>query len=100
MNYGLNAYRNVNRNPYDSVSTPKPQRPVVTPPVKKVSAPVRPTLTLDAEPAEALKVATTVAAPKKNIDNVKFLETMTAIYEKSGRHDLAQGIKANLSKVK
>lgn len=100
MNYGLNAYRNVNRNPYDSVSAPAQQRPAVTPPVKRVSAPVRPTLTLDAEPAEALKVATTVAAPKKNIDNVKFLETMTAIYEKSGRHDLAQGIKANLSKVK
>jgi hypothetical protein len=47
-------------------------------------------------------VATAQKAPvtTSNIDNVKFLETMTAIYEKSGRHDLAQGIKANLSKVK
>ena len=100
MNYGLNAYRNVNRNPYEAPSTPKVQKSVATSPVKKSVAPVRPTLTLDAEPAEAIKVATAVAAPKKNIDNVKFLETMTAIYEKSGRHDLAQGIKANLSKVK
>ena len=33
-----------------------------------------------------------------NIDNLKFLESMTAIYEKSGRHDLAQGLKASLSK--
>ena len=33
-----------------------------------------------------------------NIDNLKFLESMTAIYEKSGRHDLAQGLKASLNK--
>ena len=33
-----------------------------------------------------------------NIDNLKFLESMTAIYEKSGRHDLARGLKASLSK--
>jgi hypothetical protein len=33
-----------------------------------------------------------------NIDNLKFLESMTAIYEKSGRHDLAVGLKASLSK--
>lgn len=99
MNYGLNAYRNVNRNPYDTPSVPK--APKVSPAPSRVTTPVRPVQSIDLEPAEsAAKVATLVSAPKKNIDNVKFLETMTAIYEKSGRHDLAQGIKANLSKVK
>ena len=38
----------------------------------------------------------TVSNP--NIDNLKFLESMTAIYEKSGRHDLARGLKASLTK--
>ena len=33
-----------------------------------------------------------------NIDNLKFLESMTAIYEKSGRHDLARGLQVSLSK--
>ena len=33
-----------------------------------------------------------------NVDNLKFLESMTAIYEKSGRHDLARGLKASLNK--
>ena len=33
-----------------------------------------------------------------NLDNLKFLESMTAIYEKSGRHDLARGLKASLNK--
>ena len=35
-----------------------------------------------------------------NVDNLKFLESMTAIYEKSGRHDLARGLKASLTKNK
>ena len=32
--------------------------------------------------------------------NMKFLESVTKIYEQSGRKDLAQGIKSNLSKQK
>lgn len=99
VNYGLNAYRNVNRNPYD--------RPSVTPKVSKnMSAPINRELQQALSQATALTEPTMVATAQKapvttsNIDNVKFLETMTAIYEKSGRHDLAQGIKANLSKVK
>ena len=39
-----------------------------------------------------------IGLPNENIDNLKFLESMTAIYEKSGRHDLARGLKASLSK--
>ena len=41
------------------------------------------------------------ATPKvTNIDSMKFLESMTKIYEKNGRHDLAQGLKANIDKAK
>ena len=99
VNYGLNAYRNVNKNPYDSVSTPKIQRSVSTP-IQRPVAQQRPQATaMVAENRESVGVATKPVT-KTNIDNVKFLETMTAIYEKSGRYDLAQGIKANLSKVK
>ena len=97
VNYGLNAYRNVNRNPYESQQ--RVNRNVSSPMIDKANL------------QKALSAATAVAEPSPvataqktktttNIDNVKFLETMTAIYEKSGRHDLAQGIKANLSKVK
>lgn len=98
VNYGLNAYRNVNRNPYDT-ATPRVNRTVSSPIDKANLQRALSAATAVAEPTPAVsqpKVATTTS----NIDNVKFLETMTAIYEKSGRHDLAQGIKANLSKVK
>ena len=99
VNYGLNAYRNVNKNPYE--------RQAAVPKVSKnVSAPISRDLqqalaqaTALAEPSPVTTVQKT-SATTSNIDNLKFLETMTAIYEKSGRHDLAQGIKANLSKVK
>ena len=34
-----------------------------------------------------------------NIDSIKFLESMTKIYEKTGRNDLAANIKRNIDKV-
>lgn len=37
-----------------------------------------------------------INSAKVNIDSQKFLETMAKIYEKSGRGDLAQGIKHNI----
>lgn len=39
-----------------------------------------------------------INSAKVNIDNVKFLETMAGIYEKSGRTDLASGIQSSLKK--
>ncbi len=95
LNYGLNAYRNVNKNPYET------RRQVVSPAkaapsqVQKQSS----TMTIPTEQI-ATRTQTQRSENRTNIDNLKFLETMSAIYEKSGRHDLAQGIKANLSKVK
>ncbi len=39
-------------------------------------------------------------AKASNIDSMKFLESMTQIYEKNGRTDLAQGLKAGMLKAK
>ena len=110
-NYGLNAYQKENRNPYESVPTQihNPRlREFARPSVEEfvapqpVSRPVQ-TQTMTAVQPQVKKMTTPVnTAPvnqsNPNIDNLKFLESMTAIYEKSGRHDLARGLKASLSK--
>lgn len=106
VNYGLNAYQKENRNPYDSEPmtihnprlrsyvTPQTQNTVATRPVQPQSAAVQ---------TQVKKLTTPVNnAPvnqsNPNVDNLKFLESMTAIYEKSGRHDLARGLRASLNK--
>ena len=111
VNYGLNAYQKENRNPYESVPTQfhNPRlREYAKPAMEEFVAPqpiTRPaqTQTLAAVQPQVKKMTTPVnTAPvnqsNPNIDNLKFLESMTAIYEKSGRHDLARGLKASLSK--
>ncbi|MCM1073860.1 MAG: hypothetical protein NC334_08645 [Bacteroides sp.] len=107
VNYGLNAYQKENRNPYEAepmkihnpklrnYATPQVQntvvtRPVQAQPVAAVQAPVK-KLTTPVNNAP-------VNQSNPNIDNLKFLESMTAIYEKSGRHDLARGLRASLNK--
>lgn len=106
VNYGLNAYQKENRNPYESepmtIHNPK-LRNYVSPQVQNTVAtqPVnRPAQAVAVQPK---KLTTPVnSAPvnqsNPNVDNLKFLESMTAIYEKSGRHDLARGLRASLSK--
>ncbi len=107
VNYGLNAYQKENRNPYETEPmtihnprlrnyvTPQAQNTVATRPVQ--SQPV-------AVQAPSVKKLTTpvnnapVNQSNPNVDNLKFLESMTAIYEKSGRHDLARGLRASLNK--
>lgn len=106
VNYGLNAYQRENRNPYESEApihnprlrnfvNPMPQQNVQT-----MSQPQRQATAVQ----QAIRKNTTpvntapVNQSNPNIDNLKFLESMTAIYEKSGRHDLAQGLKASLNK--
>ena len=111
VNYGLNAYKNENRNPYETtpaqlhnprlrnyVSQQQVPQETVT---QTISRPVSQTVT--ALQTAAKKMTTPVnTAPvnqsNPNVDNLKFLESMTAIYEKSGRHDLARGLKASLGK--
>ena len=112
VNYGLNAYQKENRNPYESVPAqfhnPRlreyarqaaPQEFVAPQPAAR---PMQ-TQTMAVAQPQVKKMTTPVnSAPvnqsNPNIDNLKFLESMTAIYEKSGRHDLARGLKASLNK--
>ena len=111
VNYGINAYQKESRNPYESEpvqfhnprlrnyinqvpqdtmtqtvgrSIPQPQSATaVQQQVRKLTTPVN---------------TAPVNQSNPNVDNLKFLESMTAIYEKSGRHDLARGLKASLTK--
>ena len=110
VNYGINAYRNENRNPYETapMQLHNPRlRNYVSQQVPQET--VTQTVTRPA----SMQTAATQAAPRKmttpvntapvnqsnpNIGNIKFLESMTEIYEKSGRHDLARGLKTSLSK--
>ncbi len=125
VNYGLNAYQKGNRNPYETepmtIHNPRLRNYAVGAGVNNAaSAGIASSAALGGNFDSALTQATqTVAKPaaktiskphttpvntapvnqsNPNIDNLKFLESMTAIYEKSGRHDLAQGLKASLTK--
>lgn len=115
VNYGLNAYKKENQNPYE-------QEPVTyhNPRLQQYVSPLtrqQRNMAAFAPQVQALQQAVATAPVQQpvkkhttpvntapvnqsnpNIDNLKFLESMTAIYEKSGRHDLAQGLKASLTK--
>ena len=108
VNYGLNAYQRENRNPYETeapIHNPR-LRSYVNPSynqnVQTQPMPERPSIQMAVQPQVRKNTTPVNTAPvnqsNPNIDNLKFLESMTAIYEKSGRHDLAQGLKASLSK--
>ena len=111
VNYGINAYQKENRNPYEpefQIHNPRLQNyragmmqgasQGVTQPIPQrtnVQTAVKPTL----KKQIAKENVETTTQTNPNVDNLKFLESMTAIYEKSGRHDLAQGLKASLGKT-
>jgi len=117
INYGINAYKKENQNPYEQepvqFHNPKMQQ-YISPLLRNQMAQTaiqqqlaqtrRDVATMTAPAVQPVKKHTTpvntapVNQGNPNIDNLKFLESMTAIYEKSGRHDLAQGLKASLSK--
>lgn len=111
VNYGLNAYKKENENPYESAPIHNPRLQQYVSPLARAQMKMqaasqysRPSSVATAPVQPAVKKHTTpvntapVNQGNPNIDNLKFLESMTAIYEKSGRHDLAQGLKASLSK--
>ena len=115
VNYGLNAYKKENENPYEQMPIHNPRLHQYVSPLlrnqmaqaamQQQLAQLRPNTATATIPQQApIKKHTTpvntapVNQGNPNIDNLKFLESMTAIYEKSGRHDLAQGLKASLSK--
>lgn len=113
-NYGLKAYQNGTRSPYQ---TSEIQRPKVTSTPQaglqqQISKSVQTKSALQSSMLNTKLNTSTIqkpalkAAPNNtrskttNIDSIKFLESMTKIYEKNGRSDLAQGLKANIKKAK
>lgn len=126
INYGIKAYQNSQKNPYTSQISGLPLKNVAKPQVRP-TAPQgiqrnnnvnqnqvqlqsrlnqahsqmqakRPV----SAPAALNKVKPSVvpsAAGSKSIDSIKFLESMTKIYERSGREDLANELKSNIQKV-
>ena len=108
VNYGLNAYQRENRNPYETeapIHNPRLRNyvnPAFNQNVQTMPEPQRQSVQTAVKPALKKNTTPVNTAPvnqsNPNIDNLKFLESMTAIYEKSGRHDLAQGLKASLNK--
>jgi len=109
--YGLRAYQNGTRSPYATSEIQQRPRPTAVPPVsvppvqKTAQRPLNQGLSQmnmqNSNLGVALKAAPAAVRPKTtNMDSIKFLESMTKIYEKNGRSDLAQGLKANMKKAK
>ena len=111
-NYGMKEYQNSQTNPYTQVSK-NPSTPVPSAPAKGI----RPNLNKLQEAVQAINqknqtlVEPEVATMEKKapdqrdikkaqmrLNNMKFLESMTRIYEKNGRIDLAQNIKEGMRK--
>lgn len=111
-NYGLRAYQQTNRSPYVSSEIQRPRPAVQNPVNQQIANNLR---MQSASPSASFgqssnqmtaqktvqKTTSAVTKPKStNIDSMKFLESMTKIYEKNGRADLAQGLKTNMKKAK
>lgn len=103
INYGLRSYQNSQRNPYESapVSTFRTTKNIQTPPqVKPQTRITASTSTIPAMPRSERTMSSPIQRKQAlNVDSMKFLESMTKIYEKNGRTDLAAGLKNNIRKV-
>jgi hypothetical protein len=109
-NYGIKEYQNSQVPPaslYDTspsmskiAKTPKLNKPLPSEALlksleaQKTSAKVKPSFNTGRITEKDMNTA------KGNINSQKFLETMAQIYEKSGREDLAHGIKHNILRNK
>lgn len=109
VNYGLNAYKNENKNPYETspmtFHNPRLQAMAQQRAQQTVTNTVPQTQqasSVATKPIQSKMTTPVNTSPvnqsNPNVDNLKFLESMTAIYEKSGRHDLARGLQESLSK--
>ena len=88
------------------------RKPLASAPVKKqtmknkpvesrVSAPIKaksPSLAA-ANTKQTRALSKQTPAESSDLDSMKFLESITKIYEKNGRSDLAKGLKDNLRKA-
>lgn len=100
--YGLKAYQNGTKSPYVTTEIQRP-RPNVATPVKPSYEQLQKAQVLMQNTSQkpAMQSPLSATRPKTtNIDSMKFLESMTKIYEKNGRTDLAQGLKTNMQKAK
>ena len=124
--YGIKAYQNSQKNPYttnieptgisgiprrrpmhqtaSSIPQNQQHRQIVrqsVAPIKRQPVINQPVSTPVATKPQTLanpKMQTTKSTPS-DLDSVKFLESITKIYEKNGRADLAKGLKENLRKA-
>lgn len=105
--YGLKEYKNsqVDPNYRYSRQTKAPAAKKPQPAYNTASARIQSNSNAALKQAPMPRVAQkmpiqAVSSAKNNIDSMKFLEAMTQIYEKSGRVDLAHGVRNNLMKAK
>ncbi len=113
QSYGMKEYQNSQVNPYTQIS----KRPAATTPIQPAQEAPKPTMNklqeavhainqrnaaMQAKEEQAAAPAVTVKPVMTNKDllnaeakmnNIRFLENMTQIYEKNGRADLAQNIR-------
>ena len=117
--YGLKAYQQSQRNPYTTTpgqstngisgiarrkplpaGAPIKKQTLVNKPVEtKVSAPIKPKAPAMSQLKQNKIQTKQSASDAPDMDSMKFLESITKIYEKSGRSDLAKGLKDNLRKA-
>ncbi|MDD3436656.1 MAG: hypothetical protein PHC64_05845 [Candidatus Gastranaerophilales bacterium] len=104
-NYGIKAYQSGMRSSYLTSEMQRPRPSIAPAPsvniqqaAKNINSAPKPQVSM---PNTIQKTIPAAVKPKTaNIDSMKFLESMTKIYEKNGRTDLAQGLKANMKKAK
>ena len=106
-NYGIKAYREGSRNPYvtpemQHTARPVSQAPLASNSLQQMAQNIikKQSQTSGISVAKKQKTMKTEKNKTANIDSMKFLESMTKIYEKNGRADLAQGLKTNMKKAK
>ena len=109
--YGLRAYKSSSRNPYMSADNTMMQRQVSSQmssalQSSSVAPQPRTMSTVGSRVNQSLNInrpvqnVSNTIAKASNIDSMKFLDSMAKIYEKNGRSDLAQGLKAGMLKAK
>lgn len=112
--YGLKAYQQSQKNPYMTQNTRNAgvsgiarRKPLHTAaPIKKSTMRNKPVAMQKVNnpiksqaPAMKAKSSMAATAQQPDMDSMKFLESITKIYEKNGRTDLAKGLKDNLRKA-
>lgn len=95
QNYALSAYQKSQKNPYTSATRFADGQNYGQTYQKR---PQKPSLEYVSKTQSEHK--SSVSKQGASVENIKFLESVTKIYEQSGRKDLAQGLKAGINKRK